>query len=91
MNAIRQKPDPVAGNSCTRQRTKHEFAKLPPLHEGRKRVLGFMDSILVARNLKTTEDLFDNRAGLGTEAMVADAVQWAERILWKIDNAFPGK
>jgi hypothetical protein len=45
--------------------------------------------ILVARHLKTTEDLFDNRSSPRTESMVAAAVQWAERIMRKIDSLFP--
>jgi beta-N-acetylglucosaminidase len=56
------------------------------MDEGRKRVLGIMASILVSRHLKTTEDLFDNRSSPRTESMVAAAVQWAERIMKKIDN-----
>jgi len=48
-----------------------------------------MASILVSRHLKTTEDLFDNRSSPRTESMVAAAVQWAERIMRKIDNVFP--
>ena len=31
------------------------------MDEGRKRVLGIIAGILVARHLRTTEDLFDNR------------------------------
>jgi hypothetical protein len=58
------------------------------MDEGRKRLLGIMASILVARQFKTTEDLFDNRSSPRTEAMVAAAVQWAERIMRKIDNVF---
>jgi hypothetical protein len=58
------------------------------MDEGRKRVLGIMASILVARHLKTTEDLFDNRSSPRTESMVAAAVQWVERIMRKIDNVF---
>jgi hypothetical protein len=61
------------------------------MDEGRKRVLGIMASILVARHLKTTEGLFDNRSSPRMEAMVAAAVQWAERIMRKIDNVFPAK
>ena len=45
------------------------------MDEGRKRVLGIIAGILVARHLKTTEDLFDNRSSPRTEAMVASAVQ----------------
>ena len=56
------------------------------MDEGRKRVLAIVAGILVARHLKSTEDLFDNRASPRTEAMVAAAVQWAERIMRKIDS-----
>jgi hypothetical protein len=58
------------------------------MDEGRKRVLAIVAGILVARHLKTTEDLFDNRRSPRTESMVAAAVQWAERIMRKIDNVF---
>ncbi len=61
------------------------------MDEGRKRVLGIMASILVSRHLKTTEDLFDTRSSPRTEAIVAAAVQWADRIMRKIDNVFAGK
>jgi hypothetical protein len=58
------------------------------VEEGRKRVLAIVAGILVANHLKTTEDLFDNRGTPKTEAMVAAAVQWADRIMRKIDNVF---
>jgi len=58
------------------------------MDEGRKRVLAIVAGILVARHLKSTEDLVDNRASPRTEAMVAAAVQWAERIMRKIDSVF---
>ena len=41
--------------------------------------------IPVARHLKTTDDLFDRRSSPRTESPVAGAVQWAERIMRKID------
>jgi hypothetical protein len=44
------------------------------LNEGRKRVLGIIAGILVARHLKTTEDLSDTRPTLRTENLVASAV-----------------
>jgi hypothetical protein len=56
------------------------------MDEGRKRVLGIIAGILVARHLKTADDLFDTRDSPYTRSMVAAAVQWAERILKKIDN-----
>jgi len=39
----------------------------------------------------TTEDLFDNRASPRTEAMAASAVQWAERIMRKVDSQCSGR
>jgi hypothetical protein len=57
--------------------------------EGRKRVLAIVAGILVARHLKTTDDLFDSRSSPRTESLVAAAVQWAERIMRRIDGAFP--
>ena len=58
------------------------------MEEGRKRVLGIMASILVARHLKTTEDLHDSRPSPRTESLVASALQWAERIMRRIDGTF---
>jgi hypothetical protein len=56
------------------------------MEEGRKRVLGIMASILVSRHLKTTEDLHDSRPSPRTESLVGSAVQWAERIIRRIDG-----
>jgi len=61
------------------------------MEEGRKRVLGIIAGILVARHLKTTDDLFDNRSSPRTESMVAAAVQWADRIIRKIDGLYAEK
>jgi hypothetical protein len=58
------------------------------MEEGRKRVLGIIAGILVARHLKTTDDLFDNRSSPRTENMVAAAVQWAYRIMRRIDSLY---
>jgi hypothetical protein len=54
-----------------------------PMDEGRQRVLAFVAGILVARHLKTADDFFRNPR---TDAMIAAAVQWAERIMPKIDK-----
>jgi hypothetical protein len=59
--------------------------------EGRKRVLGIIAGILVARHLKTTEDLSDSRPSRRTESLVASAVQWAERIMRKVDSLTASK
>jgi hypothetical protein len=58
------------------------------MEEGRKRVLAIVAEILVARHLKSMEDLVDKRGSPRTEAMVAAAVQRAERIMRKIDSVF---
>jgi len=58
------------------------------MDEGRKRVLAIVAGILVARHLKTTEDLFDSRPSPRTESLIASAVQWAERIMRRIDGTF---
>jgi hypothetical protein len=58
------------------------------MDEGRKRVLAIVAGILVARHLKTTEDLFDSCPRPRTESLVAAAVQWAERFMRKIDNLY---
>ena len=62
---------------------------MPPMDEGRKRVLAIVAGIPVARHVKTADDLFDTKSSPRTESMVAAAVQWAERIMRKIDNVFP--
>ena len=62
--------------------------RVNPMEEGRKRVLGIIAGILVARHLKTTEDLHDSRPSPRTESLVASAVQWAERIMKRIDGTF---
>ena len=45
--------------------------------------------IVVARHLKNADDLFDSKSSPRTESLVAAAVQWAEKIMRKIDNVFP--
>jgi hypothetical protein len=61
------------------------------MDEGRKRVLAIVAGILVARHLKNPDDLHDSRPSPRTESLVGSAVQWAERIMRKIDNVFPTK
>ena len=77
----------LVGHNCG-GRIDGESARIPQVDEGRKRVLAIVAGILVASRLRTTEDLFDNRGSPKTEAMVAAAVQWADRIMRKIDNVF---
>jgi hypothetical protein len=59
------------------------------MEEGRKRVLAIVAGILVARHLKTTDDLFGGPQGSPrTDPLIAAAVQWAEGIMRKIDDVF---
>ena len=67
---------------------KANMVRWPSMDEGRKRVLAIVAGILVARHLKTTEDLFDSKSSPRTESLVAAAVQWAERIMRKIDGVY---
>jgi hypothetical protein len=56
------------------------------MDERRKRVLAIVAGILVARHFKTPEDLFGTPSGSPRpDAMIGAAVQWAERIMAKID------
>jgi hypothetical protein len=62
------------------------------MDEGRKRVVAIIAGILVARHFKTPEDLFGTPSGSPrSDAMIAAAVQWAERIMGKIDGTRPSK
>ena len=56
----------------------NRMAKKKRVDEGRKRVLAIVARILVARYLKTTEDLFDSKPGPRTESRVTSTVRWAE-------------
>jgi hypothetical protein len=47
--------------------------------EGRKRVIGIIAGIIMARNLDRADDLFGGPQGSPrTDKMIAAAVQWAE-------------
>jgi hypothetical protein len=58
------------------------------MDENRKRVLGIIAGILVAPHLKNSEDINNTRPSPQSESLVASAVQWAEKIMRKIDNAW---
>src|SRR5581483_420016 len=70
-------------------RIKSEYATLGEMDEGRKRVILIAAAILVARHLKNPEDLHNSRPRPRTESLIASAVQWAERIMRRIDGVFP--
>jgi hypothetical protein len=62
------------------------------MDEGRKRVPAIMAAILTAMHMRTAGDLFGTPSGSPkTDKLIAASVQWAERIMRKIDNVFPGK
>jgi hypothetical protein len=59
------------------------------MDEGRKRVIGIMAAILMSIHLRTADDLFGTPQGSPrTERLIAASVQWAERIMEKIDERF---
>jgi hypothetical protein len=61
------------------------------MEEGRKRVLAIIAGIIVARHLDTAGDLFGGSQGSPrTDKMIAASIQWAQKILQKIDNVFEG-
>ena len=61
------------------------------MDEGPKRVLAIVAGILVARHIKTADELFESKGTPRGDSLTAAAVQWAERIMRKIDNVFPCK
>jgi hypothetical protein len=54
--------------------------------EGRKRVIGIITGIIMARNLDRADDLFGGPQGSPrTDKMIAAAVQWTTLIMKKVD------
>ena len=48
-----------------------------------------MAAILASLHLRTADDLFGGPDGsLRTDRLIAASIQWAERIMQKIDNVF---
>lgn len=57
------------------------------MDEGRKRVIGIMASILASLHMRTADDLFGGPQGSPrTDRLIAASIQWAEKIMEKIDN-----
>jgi hypothetical protein len=57
------------------------------MDEGRKRVIGIMAAILVSLHMRTADDLFGGPQGSPrTEQLIAASVQWARKIMRKIDS-----
>ena len=66
-----------------------EGARLPFVDEGRKRVIGNMAAILASLHMRTADDLFGTPQGSPrTDRLLAASIQWAERIMEKIDGQF---
>ncbi len=58
------------------------------MDEGRKRVIGIMAAILASLHMQTADDLFGGPQGSPrTDKLIAASIQWAEKIMEKIDNA----
>jgi hypothetical protein len=54
--------------------------------EGRKRVIGLMAAILASLHMQTADDLFGGPQGSPrTDKLIAASIQWAEKIMEKID------
>ncbi len=59
------------------------------MDEGRKRVIGIMAAILASLHMQTADDLFGGPQGSPrSEKLIGASIQWAERIMEKIDSAF---
>jgi hypothetical protein len=59
------------------------------MDEGRKRVIGVMASILARLHMRTADDLFGGPQGSSrSDKLIAASIQWAKKILEKIDDRF---
>ena len=59
------------------------------MDEGRKRVIGIMAAILASLHMRTADDLFGGPQGSPrTDQLIAASIQWAERMMEKIDGVF---
>ena len=59
------------------------------MDEGRKRVVGIMAAILASLHMQTADDLFGGPQGSPrSDKLIAASIQWAEKIMEKIDNVF---
>jgi hypothetical protein len=68
---------------------KTNMITLLPVDEGRKRVLGIMAAILASLHMQTADDLFGGPQGSPrSDKLIAASVQWAEKIMEKIDSVF---
>jgi len=57
-----------------------------PNGRGPERVIGIMAAILASLHMRTADDLFGGPQGSPrTDKLIAASIQWAERIMEKID------
>jgi len=76
----------------TQGRIQGEHGKLLDMDEGRKRVIGIMAAILASLHMQTADDLFGGPQGSPrTEKLIAASIQWAEKIMEKIDGVCDDK
>jgi len=66
---------------------KAKYVCFQPMDEGRKRVIGIMASILASLHMQTANDLFGTPQGSPrTDKLIEASIQWAERIMVRIDE-----
>jgi len=59
------------------------------MDEGRRRVLGIMAAILASLHMQTADDLFGGPQGSPrTDKLISASIQWAEKLMEKIDCQF---
>ena len=60
-------------------------------HRGHKRVIGIIVAILASLHMNTAEDLFGTAQGSPrTDKLIAASIQWAKKIMEKIDSGDGG-
>jgi hypothetical protein len=61
------------------------------MDEGRKRIIAVMAAILTSLHMRTADDLFGCPQGsLRTDKLIEASIQWAKRIMQKIDDSTDG-
>jgi hypothetical protein len=78
-------------SGCVGNQLNHGLMR-SPMDEGRKRVIGIMAAILASLHMQTADDLFGTPQGSPrTDKLIEASIQWAERIMKKIDNVYTAK
>ena len=82
-------PEAGMDGHCSGGTNKKRRRILSSMDEGRKRVIGIMASILASLHMQTADDLFGHPSGSPRTDHLFDAsIQWAERIMEKIDSRY---